>query len=93
MKTYTKDFKAFGINENSMFHGTEMVDEEMDELMAMLHRCVLQARRVNDMMYELEEPGDIMSDSRDAAEKLKQIWSALTTGDPRDASTLGEIFK
>jgi len=98
MKTYTKDFKGFDLNENSTMgrvpaHKAEMVDEEMDELIKMLHGCVLQAKMVNNMEYELEEPGDIMTDSRNVAEKLKQVWAALTTGDERDTSSLDEIFK
>lgn len=97
MKKYTKDFTGFDLNENFGMAMTgrkvEAVKEEMSELMSMLHRCVLQAKMVNGMMYELEEPADVMADSRDVAEKLKQIWSALITGDPRDTSALDEIFK
>lgn len=97
MKKYTKDFTGFDLNENSRMAvpglKAEAIEEEIKDLMAMLHRCALQAKMVNEMMYELEEPAAVMADSRNVAEKLKQIWSAFVTGDPRDTSALDEIFK
>jgi len=96
MKTYMKDFNQFSLNEDSRMQipgKVAVVEDEFNELVKMLHRCVLQAEMVNDMVYSLEEPGDVTSDVRDVGNKLKQVWAALTTGNARDTSSLHEIFK
>lgn len=101
MKTYMKDFNEFSMNENSGMKRplgndwmkAEVIEDEFNELVKMLQRCVLQAEMINDMVYSLEEPGDVKSDVRDVGSKLKQVWAALTTGNPSDTSSLREIFK
>lgn len=95
MKTYTKDFNQFYINENQDLDHMkkESIGDAFAELIKMLHRCVLHAEKVNAMTYDLEDPTSVMLDDRVVGEKLKQVWAALTTGDARDTSKLDEIFK
>lgn len=93
MKTYMKDFNQFSVNEGNDFMRVEAAEDQFNELISMLQRCVLQAEMVNDMAYALEDPADLKSDVREVGSKLKQVWAALTTGSARDTSSLHEIFK